>query len=97
MHSSNPPTRLSYSINNVRVARAAAEIAAHPLTNLGVRQIGQIERLRNVRRSSTWPACFRFFDHGHSRHDLPSRAETALECVIINECLLDWMKPAVLL
>src|SRR5207253_5370339 len=38
IHGSVPPCRFGDSINDVGIASAATEVAAHPLTNLSVRQ-----------------------------------------------------------
>src|SRR5437899_7892791 len=39
IHGSAPPCRFGDGINDVGIASAATEVAAHPLTNLSVRQV----------------------------------------------------------
>src|SRR5215831_9844431 len=92
MHTSTPSCCFRHGIHDVGVASATTEVAAHPLTNLGLRQAGQVEWLRNVRRGSTRPARSNLFDHGDGRHDLPRCTETALEAVMLDERLLHWVK-----
>src|SRR5438876_4886058 len=92
MHSSTPSCYLSHCINDIGIAGAATEIAAHPLTNLCGRQIRHSEWPRDVSRGSARPARFRLFDHGDGRHNLPACTETALEAVTLDERLLDWVK-----
>jgi hypothetical protein len=77
--------RLGDGIDDIGIASAAAEIAAHPLADLRVRQVSHSERPCNVGRRSARPARFRLFDHRDRRHDLPRRTEAALEAVVAIE------------
>jgi hypothetical protein len=97
MHGLTPPYSFSDGRNDVRVARAAAQIATHALANLWRREILNREWLRYVYRRGTRPARSRFFDHCDSRHDLARRAKTALKPVMLDEHLLERVQAAVAL
>ena len=90
-----PPCSFSDGRNDVRVARAAAQIATHALANLCPREILNREWLCDVYRRGTRPPRFRFFDHCNSRHDLARRAKTALKPVMLDEHLLERVQAAV--
>src|SRR5258708_2413196 len=95
MHGLTPPCCFGDCCNNVRIARAAAQIATHALPNLCLREILKREWLRDIYRRGTRPARFRFFDQRGSRHDLARSTESALKPVMLNERLLERMQAAV--
>ncbi|GGN44710.1 hypothetical protein GCM10010842_33580 [Deinococcus daejeonensis] len=75
--------------DDVHVRAAPAQVAAHPIPDLGVRQV----RLAlNVRRDVTRHAPADLPQHPHRGTDLPRRAVPALETVVIEERLLQRVK-----
>src|SRR5688572_7646765 len=74
----------------LRVGAAAADVAAHPLAYLVVRELthGRGHVLRDVAHL----AAPRLFEQPDRRADLPRRAVAALEAVVLDEGRLHWMK-----
>lgn len=64
MHDSTPPRGVRHGLDDVGIAGAAAEIFAHPLPNLRLREIRNLEWPGKVWRGGAWPACLRRLDHG---------------------------------
>src|SRR5579864_9227221 len=92
MHNSSPSRCFSDSVDDIWIARATTEIAAHPLSNFCLGKVSSSKGFRNVFRGRARPARLCFPDHGDCRHDLSGCTETTLEPVVLDECLLDWMK-----
>src|SRR5438105_4409601 len=92
MHRSAPLCRLSYGVDDVRVARAAAQVAAHALPDLDLGQVAPAEAPGNVQRGSARPAGLRLFNRGDAGHDLPRGTEAALKAVVLDECGLERMQ-----
>src|SRR4029077_11117433 len=82
-------------IDDVRIAGAATQVAAHPLTNLRVRQILDAGWAPDIGRGAARPARFHLFDHGDGPHDLAGCTETALEAIVLDERRLHRVEIAV--
>src|SRR4051812_37838949 len=76
---------------DVGVRTAPADVAAHALPDLGVRNFG---RARKVRAHVAWNTGLDLLEHRHRRADLPGRAEAALIAIVLHERHLHWMQVA---
>src|SRR5438552_7219599 len=97
MHRSTPVRRLSHRVNDIRIAGAAAEIAAHPLSNFCGRKVIQSEWPRHIFRGSARPTCFRLFNHRDGRHNLAGRTEPALKAVVLDKGFLHSIEASIVL
>src|SRR4030081_2006616 len=94
MPSCRAPGDLSDGCNNVGISRAAANVAAHPLANLGVGKFGV--RMRQVFRHIARHAAVTFGQHSHSGADLAGSAVTTLKTIMFDEGRLKRMQIVVL-
>src|SRR5438132_12949055 len=95
MHRSTPVRHLSHRVDDIRIAGAATEIAAHPLSNFCGRKIIHSEWPRNVFGGSARPTCFRLFNHRDRRHNLSGCTETALKPVVLDKGFLHGIEPSI--
>src|SRR5438105_13503444 len=85
MHRSARRRHFRDGIDDIGIAGAATQVAAHPLTNLRSRQVRDAEWALDIGRGGARPTRFRLFDHGDGRHDLAGGTETALEAIVLDE------------
>src|SRR5688500_7915432 len=81
---------LPNSRDDVRIGRAAADIPAHALANLGVSQVDAWRR--HVGGCMTRPRRARFREHADRRADLAGSAVATLKSVVLDERSLKRMQ-----
>src|SRR5690606_31070520 len=82
----SPGRRLPDGRHDIRIGRASAQVAAHPLPYLGAVELRGVGEIRG---DITGIPGLRLGQHPHRRTHLPGRAVTALEAVVLQKRLLD--------
>src|SRR5947209_1825246 len=82
MASCLPPGDFGDRFDDVGVGAAAADVAAHALTQLG---LGETHRRGQVSGYVAWNTVLDLLQHTNTRADLPGRAVPALVAVVLDE------------